>query len=162
MKTKSVSKFFLFAFVVSQIGLSAMAATQGSVILQGTVAKVVSLSVTGIGTYNALDLSATATDLDVATIDEASNDPSGYTVTLASSNSGALKNGNIGSVNYTAKYAGTSVTLSSTAQTITNAGTTTSTVSASKTLSVSYSGQALSNLMAGTYSDTLTFTIAAK
>lgn len=140
----------------------ALAATTGSVTIQGNVAKAVSIQVTGVGTFNNLDLTQNATDLQVASVVEKSNVQAGYTVTLASSNAGLLKNGALGSLAYTAKYNGTSVTLSATPQTVTNAGTSTVLVNATKPMTVSYAGQNAETLMSGTYSDTLTFTIAAK
>lgn len=139
----------------------AMAALTGSILLQGSVAAATSITVTGTGNYNALDLAVTATDLAVATVNEANNTTTGYKVTVASTNAGLLKNGTAQSLAYTAKYNGATFTLSTTPQTVTNVTSSTAIVNVNKTLTISYTGQAASAMLAGTYSDTLQFTIAA-
>lgn len=151
-------KYFIFLFLLA---FSAMAATTGNITLQGVVPAVVSVTVTGQGTYNALDLTTTQTNLTVANVQEQSNDGLGYKVTAASTNSGQLKNGAIDQVTYTAKYNGTSFTLSSTAVTVTTQGAQAVIVNVTKPLTISYIGTPNVSLMSGTYSDTLTFTIVA-
>lgn len=157
MKTKYFSLMAVGLLAVS----SASAALTGNITIQGAVANAVVINVTATAGYNALDLSATAADLQVASVNEKSNVATGYKVTLASANAGLLKNGTIDSLTYTAKYNGTSVTLSTTAQTVTNTTSGTGLVNVTKPVVISYTGQAPDTMMAGTYSDTLTFTIAA-
>lgn len=156
LKSGAVLVLMGFAFVSSSFG-----ATSGTITLQGAVANSVSIQVNGMANYNSLDLSATVTDLSVANVIERSNVATGYKVTLASSNSGALKNGTAGSLAYTAKYNGSSVILSSTPQTVTNVTSQSSIANVTKQLAISYTGAAAETMVAGTYSDTLTFTIAA-
>lgn len=138
-----------------------LAATSGTVTLSGSVPAATAIVVTGVSGYNSLDLSTTASDLAVASIREINNTANGYRVTVASTTGGALKNGTLGSIPYTAKYGGSTVTLSTTPAVVTNTGSTTSVVNVVKSLQVSYSGTDLSTLMQGSYSDTLTFTISA-
>ena len=140
---------------------TAFAALTGSITVSGSVPAATAVVVTGVAGYNALDLTTSATDLSVASVREINNTTGGYTVTAASSNSGQLKNGSLGSVAYTAKYNGTSFSLSSTPVTVTTGAASNTVVNVVKSLQISYTGQSAQNLMAGTYSDTLTFTIAA-
>ena len=140
---------------------SALAATTGSITIQGSVPSTVAITVTGTTGFNTLDLATNATNQQVASVVEQSNSATGYKVTLASANAGALKNGTIGSVSYTAQYNSVNVSLSTTAQTVTNTTSATAVVNVTKPLTVSFTGQAPASMMAGTYSDTLTLTIAA-
>ena len=149
------------ALVTVLISIGAQAATTGSITISGTVPAATAIVVTPVAGYNALDLATTAVDQQVATVREINNTANGYTVTLASANSGSLVNGVIGSVGYSAKYDGGSVTLSNTPQTVTNAGPSSSVVNVLKSFDVSFTGTAPEDLMQGTYSDTLTFTIQA-
>jgi hypothetical protein len=139
----------------------AFAALTGSITLQGSVAATTSITVTAQAGYNSLNLHATQSNLLVATVNEQNNTAAGYTVTLASNNSGKLKNGALGEVTYTARYNGSSVSLSSSPVTITTQGAQSAVVDLNKNLDVSYTGIPAAQLMAGTYSDTLTFTIAS-
>src|SRR5687768_3215877 len=67
-------------------GGSAFAADSGNIVIQGTVAAVNEIVVTPVAGYNTLNLTAGATDQQVATVNEKNNDPDGYTVTLTSLN----------------------------------------------------------------------------
>ena len=142
-------------------GGSAYAATTGSIAISGSVPASTALVLTTVSGYNALNLSVTAANQPVANVQELNNTLNGYTVTLSSQNAGTLKNGTLGSLAYTARYNNAAVTLSSTAVAITTSGATTAVVNLTKPLTVSYTGVAASDMMQGTYSDTLTFTITA-
>lgn len=143
------------------ITTSALAATSGIITLQGVVPKVVAVTVTGVPPFNALDLTTTQTNLPVANINEQSNDTNGYTVTAASANDGQLKNGAVGSIAYTARYNAVSFALTVTPVTITTVAGSVAVVNVTKSLTISYTGTPSASNMSGTYSDTLTFTIAA-
>lgn len=147
----------MFGLLVNQ----SLAATTGNITISGVVSAATAIVVNSVAGYNSLDLSTTASDQAVANVREINNTTNGYTVTLTSQNSGLLKNGTLGSVSYSAKYNGSSVSLSSTPVTITNGAASNSVVNVVKSFQISYTGTAASNLMVGTYSDTLTFTIAA-
>ncbi len=136
-------------------------ATTGNITLNGIVPAVVSITVTGVGSFNALTLATTQTDLTVANVIEQSNDSLGYKVTVSSANTGTLKNGAVGSIAYTAKYNGTSFVLSPTAVQVTNQAAQAVVVNATKALAISYTGVPNVSVMSGAYSDTLTFTITA-
>ena len=71
-----------------------------------------------------------------------------------------MKNGTLDELTYTLKYDNASVTLSTTAQnakSVTAAGV----HNDSSEVSISYTGKNAEDMVEGTYSDTLTFTIAA-
>ena len=161
MRSKRSSAFATATLVAVLLSAPAIAATTGSITISGTVPAATAIVVTGSTGYNNLDLAATATNLQVATVNETNNTTNGYTVTVASTNAGQLKNGTLGSVTYTAKYNSTAFTLSNAAAQVTNAPAANAIVNVSKPLTISYTGAAAGTLMTGTYSDTLTFTIAA-
>lgn len=157
MKTRPM----ILAATLSLFAITGFSATSGNITISGNVAAATAIVVTSVAGYNALDLSTTAADLAVANVREINNTLNGYTVTLASANSGSLKNGTLGSVSYTAKYNGVAATLSSTPVTVTTSPASNSVVNVLKGFAISYTGQPAQDLMVGTYSDTLTFTIAA-
>ncbi|HVR36446.1 MAG TPA: hypothetical protein VMS21_11410 [Methylomirabilota bacterium] len=156
-------------------GSSALAADNGSVTVQGTVEPVNEITVTGQTGFNTLNLSAGATDQNVAVVNEKNNDPDGYTVTLVSANAQAasssqarLKGANTANatvINYSMKY-GTALAEAAVTLGATGSAVVTSTSAASpetgsnKNLLITFSGSSWSN--ADTYSDTITLTIAAK
>ena len=152
---------YLFLILGLLVASSSFGATVGSLVLSGSVAKNVSIAITPEAGSTTLDLTSSVMDLKVATVTEKSNDKDGYTVTLASANSGTLKNGTL-EVIYTAKYSSVAVTLSSAPVIITNQATQTGVIKIDKNFSISYIGIPLEDLMSGVYSDTLTFTISAK
>lgn len=139
----------------------AMAALVGNITLQGTVAASTSITVDAEPGYNSLNLHSDQSNLLVATVIESNNTAAGYTVTLSSANAGKLKNGSLDEISYTARYDGVAVTLSAAPVTITNQGAQTDVVNVAKEFDISYTGAPADELMAGTYSDTLVFTIAS-
>lgn len=159
--TKTKTGIFTVFVALTTVTTSAFGALTGSITISGSVAAATAITVTSSPGYNTLDLSNSVTDLQVASVRETNNTTLGYRVTLTSANAGQLKNGSVGSLAYSAKYNGASVTLSTTPQTITNTGNSNTVVNVLKPLAISYTGAAANTMMAGTYSDTLTFTIAA-
>lgn len=98
--------------LVLLMGVSmAHAGTTGSVVLSGTVAPSTAIAVAPTANAQNLDLSASPSDLNVASVTEMSNTFNGYKVTLSSTNDGVLKSGSIEGLAYTAKYDGQSVNL---------------------------------------------------
>ena len=162
MKTnrKSVLVLSALALITTSATVSYGALT-GSITISGVVPGATAIVVTPVNGYNTLDLTASPVDKVVANVQEMNNTTLGYKVSLTSSNSGQLSNGKIGSLPYTAKYNSTAVTLSSTPVVVTNAGPSNVLVNVTKAFSISYTGASSAQMMAGTYSDTLTFTIAA-
>ncbi len=158
--TKLFTGLFMIAASVA-FAVSAQAATTGTITLSGTVAAATAITVTPAAGYNSLDLSTTQSNLNVATVREINNTTLGYSVKVASTNAGLLKNGTLGSVTYTSQYNGSSYTLSATPQTVTTGTASNSVVNVTKPLTISYTGTAADSLMQGSYSDTLTFTITS-
>lgn len=153
--------YFLALMYLVLVPAVAFSATTGNITLSGTVPAVTSISIAPVAGYNILDLTATQTNTPVANVTEANNTALGYTVTLSSGNSGLLKNGALGTLAYTCKYNGNSAALSSTPVVVTTTSSQNNVVHTVKSLTISYTGISSDNLMQGTYSDTLTFTIIA-
>jgi len=162
------NKRWMIAGLLVFLSLAAFSATTGSLVLTGTVNGVLDISVTAKSVATNLDLTISQTDLSVATVVEKSNKPSGYTVTLESGNakSNSASNGILedsvsgDSLSYTIQYDGANISLINGVATVTNSNATTASSGVSKDLSISYVGD--NSLTEGSYSDTITLTIAAK
>lgn len=139
----------------------AEAATTGTVTISGVIPASTSILVTSQAPYNSLVLSSAQTNLVLAVVNEQNNTPLGYNVTLASANAGKLKNGAIGQIVYTARYNGVAATLSVAPVNVTTQGAQLSIVNINKNFDITYAATPTASVMAGTYSDTLTFTIIA-
>ena len=148
----------LLALVLST---ATYAATTGTLSLSGTVAQELSITVTAEGAAASLDLSATQTDLKVATVNEKSNSNTGYTISAKSTNGSLLKNGALDQLAYTITYdGGSAVTLTTTDQvvkTVSTAGLHDN----DSDVDITYTGKPAAQMIVGTYTDTITFTIAA-
>lgn len=140
---------------------SAQANLQGQLTLQGVVTKKLSIEVNASSVASSLDLVQSQSNLLVGTVREKSNSNTGYKVKIASSNLGKLvRGGGTEAVNYSLKYDGDAVDLSTVAgQTFNNAGA--QVVNTVKDVSISYTGTPEESLVEGTYSDTVTFDISA-
>ncbi len=140
---------------------TAFSATSGNLLLSGIVPVNYAIVVTPDGTNNStLDVLAGSTLKSVANVLETSNNPLGYKVQASSLNNGLLKNGTVDSVAYQLKYgAGALLSLTTTAQTVYTSPLLL--VAASNTQNVKITHAAKASAMAGTYSDTVTFTISA-
>lgn len=150
----------LFGLVLS---VKAFSATDSDdLLLSGTVQEVTSITVTGNASATSLDIVNGENGTQVASAAEQSNSANGYKIKMHSVNGGFLTNNtnsnvktsyqiNYGSSGYkTPPATGNTVdmiTVSGTGQKITN----------SRNIQVNVS--ALPNAIAGTYSDTVTFTI---
>ena len=140
---------------------SVFSATTGTLLLQGIVPQKISLIVTPIASASGLDLSASQTDLKVATVNEQSNSKTGYKVTVTSANLSKLKRTDGPEVfAYTMKYNGSAVALTSAAGTTVTSASTNANVN--KDVSITYAGIAPELMVEGTYNDVVTFTIAAQ
>lgn len=143
------------------LSTTTFAATSGSLLLQGTVAKKMSLTVSPEAVASTLDLAVSQTDLAVASVNEKSNSKTGYKVTITSANLSQLKRTDGADVfSYTMKYNGSSVSLVDAAGT-TISESSASSVNVNKGVSISYTGVAPELMVEGTYDDTVTFSIAA-
>lgn len=140
--------------------LATLAATTGGITISGVVPASTSITVTPLTGYNAIDFTAGASNLAVASVREKNNKVAGYVVTMASANAGKFKNGSNELV-YTARYNGVAATLSVTPQTVTSQGSQLTPVNTLKALDISFTSTLAEDMLEGTYSDTLTFTITA-
>lgn len=157
-----LSQAFVRIFVAFALIPYAHAGSTGSVVLSGSVPVNTSITVAATPAAASLDLTESPNDLPVATIVESSNNALGYTVTLVSSNGGSLKGaGTNNSLPYSAKYNGSTVNLKTSGQAITSVSSSNTVINVTKSLAISYSGKPASQMMAGSYQDTLTFTITS-
>lgn len=141
--------------------LTAQAATTGTLLLQGVVAEELAITVTAEAGASALDLSASPTALKVATVNEVSNSNTGYTISAKSTNGSLLKNGSLDQLAYQISYDGGSmVTLTTSDQTV-KTQSTAGVYDYDADVDIAYTGKAAAEMVEGTYSDTVTFTIAA-
>ncbi len=142
---------------------SALAATaSGNLNLSGTIAEATSITVTPHANASALTLTSSAADLQIATVDETSNATNGYLIKAKSTNGSKLVHSSDSSqlVNYTIKYAGGSaVTLTTSDQTVKTQSTGGTYNAVSSNVTISYSAVSAATRIAGTYTDTITFTI---
>ncbi len=145
----------LLALTLS-MSFSAMAGTSATLLLKGTIPALLNIAVTPELNASALDLTATQSNTKVATVQEKSNSQSGYKVSIASQNLGVLKNG-VHAFPYALAYDGSALDLSST---VTQVHSASSAVAVNKNVNISYSGVPADQLVAGDYSDVITFTIA--
>lgn len=143
----------LLIFAALLFTSSAFAATTATLFLKGTIAPVFSISISPEASATTLPLGTSQTNLKVGTISESSNYESDYKISITSTNLGKLKKNSTNFVVYTLKYNNSDVDLTTGAD-FTFAGTN----NAQKDLRISY--LAGENLVAGDYTDTLTFTIA--
>lgn len=136
------------------------AATTGTLLLQGIVLPIRSITVTPLAVASALDLTTTQVDTKVATINEKSNSIVGYKVTITSANLSKLKrSGGTEVFPYTLKYNEIAAPVSTVAgYTVTYTG---GLANVNRDLDISYTGVPAETMVEGTYADTLTFTIAA-
>lgn len=151
-------KKIISAIALTAITTSSFAATSGTLLLKGTIAPILSIDVTPEAIASTLDLTASPSNLKVATVQEKSNSNTGYKVTISSANLGVLKNGSDDSVTYTMTYDNLAVDLAS-PDTQTHSAA--AAVAVNKDVKISYTGRPQEELVAGDYSDTITFTIAA-
>ncbi|MET0154797.1 MAG: hypothetical protein ABW189_01660 [Rickettsiales bacterium] len=145
-------------------GNPVLAAATGSVTITGSVPVACDIVVqTESGATGIADLSLGDTDRLVATVTEDCNDPDGYTVSLAGSNSGNHTGKFVDSVsadelNFTVKYNGVQ-TASGGVVTDSNAPAN----AAQKPVRITYAADpTLTGAVGNTYQETLTFSISAK
>lgn len=135
------------------------AATSGTLLLKGQVSQVLSITVTPETIAATLPLDVSQVDTKVATVNEQSNSSTGYKVTISSSNLGSLKrSGGTQLFPYSLKYAGAAVNLAS-PQIFSNPSA--ASVNVNKNVTISYTGVPAAQMVAGEYSDTVLFEIAA-
>lgn len=160
MNTKFSLKSLSLVALIAFAALPSFAATTGTLSLSGTVAPMTAITVTADPNASNLPVGQSATGLKVATVNELSNSKTGYTVSLSTANGGLLKEvDGSDALAYTLSYNGVEVAFSSGTATISNVSSRTTGLGSSKDLAISFSAAFLN---ADSYTDTLTFTIAAK
>ncbi len=147
----------VFALTILTLSFSSFAGTSATLLLKGTIATILNIAVTPESSASALDLSTTQSNTRVAVVQEKSNSASGHKVTISSQNLGVLKNNNESFV-YSLAYNGTVLNLASP---VTQTQSAASAVTVNKNVNISYTGVPADQLVAGDYTDTITFTIAA-
>lgn len=148
----------VFAVLVIGVAMGLSAQTTASLTLQGTVAASTAITVTPAAAASSLTLNSPASDLTVATIAYYSNDPDGFNITVDSANDFALRNtaatvNNL--VSYSMRLSGGTAFSEATPVVASSVPEPTE---VSGPLLISYTGSGV--LSAGTFADTLTFTIA--
>lgn len=152
-------RLFTYALCAFLVSLSALAATTGTLQLQGIVGTTFSISVASqTGAMNLDILNGESAKL-VGIATETTNNSAGYKVTMSSANGGELKNGSLDFVQYKVSYnGGTAVTPTLLAATV-KTSSVPQPAGVSSNITVTFTGKPTA--LAGTYSDTLTLTIAA-
>lgn len=163
-----IKKVLLILSVLTLSTVSVFSGTTGNLTVSGTVPEILEINVITAAGANNLDLTQTVSDLHIGDVVERSNVLAGYTVTVSSANASSGSPTFVGSdpsnsdtMTYTLKYDGSAVVFSGGSALISDVGTKTTTTGSTKSLNISYDGGS-NFLNADTYSDTLTFTIAAK
>lgn len=151
----------LFTIAIATLTLSsAFAATTGTLLLRGTVPRLLEITVNPQAIASTLPLDTTQANTLVAVVNEKANSNTGYQVSVSSANQGKLVHESVGTsvLNYSLRYNGNAVNLA-TGQTFTYAGAGAN--NNNRNVDISYTGIAHDLLIEGDYSDTVTFTIAA-
>lgn len=155
--------------LVAASATSVMGATSGNLGLSGSVPVILELSVNAAAGAITLTPSSNVSSVSIGTVVEKCNDADGYTVTLSSvngvanvANSGVLVGQNASeTLAYSLSYGGTGVSFTAGLATVTDVLAKSSADGDAKTVLITYDGTS-SNLATDTYTDDLTFTIAAK
>lgn len=146
----------LLSLLLMSVSSLSMAATVGTLNLQGVVPAVLSITITPEPLATNLPLDTTQSNVKVAEAVEVSNSATGYTVDIVSANNGQLVNGS-DTINYSLTYGGSTIDLAN-GDAVTGAS---GAVNANKDINISYTGVDYALLTQGTYSDQVTFTISA-
>lgn len=139
------------------LSFSAQAATQAELFLKGVVAPRLDISIAHETIASNLDLTTQASSIKVATLTERSNYHTGYKVKAKSTNGGKLVNtSDVNSfVNYSLTYDGNNVPLTTSPSDV----YTTSNLKGTYTKELKVSYNQPTSLSAGSYEDTVQFTI---
>lgn len=148
---------FIAGFIFTSF--SALAATSATLLLKGNIPEIMSIQVSPETLATNLPLSQSQTNAKVAVVQEKSNSATGYKVTIGSANNGKLVRVN-GTEQFPYSLAYNSQTLDLAAPVIiSNPGA--SAVTRNRDVAISYTGVPEEQMVAGDYSDTITFTISA-
>lgn len=155
-------KKLIASILLFTLAAPSFSATTESVQLKTQVPRRVSISIAPVSVASALVLSTNQTNLKVAKMTAMSNSRTGFKVTFTSANLGKLKRVSGEEVfPYSMKFGGRSVGLTTVSGTTFNINQTRP-ITMSRNISVSYVGKPAESMVEGTYSDTITLTIAAR
>lgn len=156
-----MKKVLAITTLLTLASTSSMAATTGTLLLKGVVAKKIAIVVTSEAVASALDLEVSQTaGLLVGTVNEQSNSKTGYKVSITSANSGKLKRTDGPEVfSYDLTYGGAVVGLASGGSVFSNPAV--AAVNVNKDLMITYTGVPAESMIQGAYTDTLTLNIAS-
>ncbi|MDA9072648.1 fimbrial protein, partial [bacterium] len=147
--------------IMGLLSINLGAATSGNLLLRGLVTAETAILITPEASAVTLDLSASPTNLKVATSNEKSNSASGYTISVSSVNNGFLANGVVDSLAYELSYGGSGFATPTTAGAIVKTQSLAGVYNVDSDVNIRYTGKANAAMAQGTYEDTLTFTISA-
>ncbi|WPU63914.1 hypothetical protein [Peredibacter starrii] len=149
----------LLALTLATVTSTAFSATSADLLLKGVVAPILEVSIAHETLASNLPLDRQVNSEKVGTITEKSNSPTGYKIKARSAKGGKLVNAadQNSYVQYTLTYQGSNVPLNTSATEVYSTANIRGTNS--KDLKISYNQP--SNLSAGSYEDTVTFTIEA-
>ncbi len=154
-----MKKLFILALATLTLG-QAFAATSGTLLLRGTVPRLLEITVSPEPIASTLPLDTTQANTLVAVVNEKSNSKTGYSVSVSSANQGKLVHEIESSsvVNYNLRYNGNAVDLVN-GQSFSYSGAGAN--NNNRNVDISYTGIDHDLLIEGDYSDTVTFTISA-
>jgi VCBS repeat-containing protein len=160
-----MSKFNLNVIIlVLLLTCSVAKAATTTVLITGTVLPVLTIAIAGGTPSFNITPEAAVTDQNLGTITINSNDPDGYDVTLESTNTGGLKNGDADeTIAYTVKYnGGAAITLVASATNVESVSVAPTDGDQTRTLTLSILGADSKNKSAEAFTDTITMEILGK
>lgn len=143
----------------------------GTLTLTATIADTITITITPTASASNLPLTSTQSQLNIGTVSITSNCQNGYTLKIASSNSGRLIHSLAGGapqanekINYSLFYNNSQITASSTAVTVSSSNSATMISSSTQigSVGISYTGVSTGAMRNGTYQDNLTFTLQSQ
>jgi hypothetical protein len=155
-----MKKSLILALLISFTAPMAFA-EQGTLLLRGEVLEVLSIDVVAEAGATTLDLSASPTNLKVATVEEGSNSKTGYKINMSSAGNGFLKNGTLDSLAYEINYGAFGFITPTTAGTDVKTQLVGGVYGVFTDVNIKYTGKPAVEMTEGIYEDTLTFTISA-
>lgn len=149
----------LLLLTLSFFTANAMAATSATLLIKGNVPDIMSIQITPEVVASNLPLNQTQTNTKLAMVQEKSNSSTGYKVTIGSANNGKLVRSNgTEEFPYTLSYNSQPLDLNGPVM-IENPEV--AAVTKNREVTISYTGVAEEQMVAGDYGDTITFTISA-
>lgn len=147
-----------YLFTILLLSNLSHAGTVANLNLKGTIPEITEISISPEVNATSLPLGTTQNNTKIATITERSNNLAGYTISITSQNLGKLVRDGNTFVNYSITYDNQAVDLSTINGSSFN-NNFTNAAPKNKDIKISYTGVDESNMAAGDYVDSVTFTI---